>query len=63
MEASEQKRASRACLCCGKPGQVVMEHTLDRSERGVFCEGCAVLLRSEVVQDAHGTYIRAWVAP
>jgi hypothetical protein len=47
------------CVACGRTGQVVMKHR-DGKDRAVFCCSCAELLATELVKDAHGSYVRAW---
>lgn len=56
------KTVERKCLACGKQGQVVMENSMDRRERGVFCVSCAKLLASEMVKNQHGDHVCPWVA-
>ena len=62
-KALEKKVAAvtvgRVCVACGRTGQVVMKHR-DGKDRAVFCCSCAELLATELVKDAHGSYVRAW---
>jgi hypothetical protein len=50
----------RECVACGRPGQVVMKRRAAPGTRAVFCCSCAELLATELVMDAHGSYVRAW---
>ena len=55
MEA--QTKTVPACACCERAAQVVLEYT--SGERMTACLSCAELAVSELVKDAHGSYVPA----